>query len=63
MGWPDRPDNWRNGARPAQRAYADVANAVSVFEPVIVYANSGQVDPLSHNPTYLPHAIGLADML
>lgn len=36
MLWPSRPDNWRNGAKPAQRAYADVARAIARFEPVIV---------------------------
>jgi hypothetical protein len=42
MGWPQREDNWRDGARPAQRAYADVANAISRFEPVTVCANPDQ---------------------
>lgn len=23
MLWPERPDNWRNGAKPAQKAYAE----------------------------------------
>lgn len=29
MIWPDRPDNWRDGAKPAQEAYANVAKAIS----------------------------------
>ena len=28
MVWPERPDNWRLGAKPAQAAYAAVANAI-----------------------------------
>jgi agmatine deiminase len=36
MLWPERPDNWRLGALPAQRAFADVAAAISQFEPVTV---------------------------
>src|SRR5215831_4848735 len=36
MLWPERPDNWRNAALPAQRAFADVARAISRFEPVTV---------------------------
>jgi agmatine deiminase len=36
MLWPERPDNWREGAQPAQRAFADVAAAISRFEPVSV---------------------------
>jgi agmatine deiminase len=31
---PERPDNWREGARPAQKAVLDVAAAISHFERV-----------------------------
>ena len=34
MLWPERPDNWRQGAQPAQRAFAEVAKAIARFEPV-----------------------------
>ena len=34
--WPERPDNWREAARPAQRAFAQVALAIAQFEPVTV---------------------------
>ncbi len=36
MLWPERPDNWRQRALPAQRAFAAVAAAIARFEPVIV---------------------------
>src|SRR3974390_1516608 len=36
MLWPERADNWRAHARPAQRAFAAVATAISRFEPVTV---------------------------
>jgi agmatine deiminase len=36
MLWPERPDNWREGAQPAQRAFAEVAAAIARFEPVSV---------------------------
>ena len=39
MLWPHRPDNWRDGAKPAQKAYADVARGIARFEPVIVGVN------------------------
>ncbi len=39
MLWPHRPDNWRDGAKPAQRAYGEVARAIAQFEPVIVGVN------------------------
>ncbi|MGH8139350.1 MAG: agmatine deiminase [Steroidobacteraceae bacterium] len=36
MLWPERPDNWREAARPAQHAFVAVAAAISGFEPVSV---------------------------
>ena len=42
MIWPERPDNWRNGAKPAQKQYAAIARAISEFTPVYMCAN--QVD-------------------
>ena len=38
--WPERPDNWREAARPAQLALAQVAAAIAQFEPVTVGASS-----------------------
>ncbi|MHC1781194.1 MAG: agmatine deiminase [Anaerolineaceae bacterium] len=38
MLWPSRPDNWRNAAAPARRAYTAVAGAIARFEPVIMGA-------------------------
>ncbi|CAN7036339.1 unnamed protein product [Brassica oleracea var. botrytis] len=42
IGWPERQDNWRHNALPAQRVFVDVAKAISVFEPVTVCASSAQ---------------------
>lgn len=42
MLWPQRPDNWRNGAKPAQRAFSAVAAAISQLEPVTVGVNHAQ---------------------
>jgi len=36
MLWPTRPDVWREGARPAQQAFAAVAQAIARFEPVVM---------------------------
>jgi agmatine deiminase len=41
MLWPERVDNWREGARPAQRAFAAVASAIAGFEPVSVGVSAG----------------------
>src|SRR5580704_17824768 len=40
--WPERPDNWREGARPAQQAFAQVAQAIAQFEPVTIGASRSQ---------------------
>lgn len=42
MLWPERPDNWRLGAVPAQRAFAAVAAAIARFEPVTVGVSARQ---------------------
>lgn len=42
MLWPERPDNWRLGAKPAQRAFAVVASAIAQFEPVSVGVSAAQ---------------------
>jgi len=44
MLWPERPDNWRDGALPAQRAFADVASAIARFEPVSVGVSASHYD-------------------
>ena len=42
MVWPQRPDNWRDNAAPAQAAFAAVAKAIARFEPVTVCASAEQ---------------------
>jgi agmatine deiminase len=44
MLWPERTDNWRNGAKPAQQAFAAVARAIARFEPVTVGVNHRQYE-------------------
>lgn len=41
-----REDNWRENAVHAQRAFVEVASAISEFEPVTVCATTSQVDVL-----------------
>ncbi|PWF99844.1 agmatine deiminase [Levilactobacillus bambusae] len=48
MLWPQRPDNWRNGGKPAQKAFTDVAAAISEFEPVTVGVNDDQFENARH---------------
>ena len=44
MLWPQRPDNWRLGGKPAQRAWVEVATAISRFEQVTVGVNHDQYE-------------------
>ena len=45
MLWPERRDNWRLGAEPAQQAFAQVAKAISRYEPVTVGVSASHYEP------------------
>jgi agmatine deiminase len=40
--WPERPDNWRLGAKPAQHTFVKVAEAIAASEPVTVGVSAAQ---------------------
>jgi agmatine deiminase len=42
--WSQRPDNWRNGGKPAQHTFVKVAEAISQFEHVTVGVNDDQYE-------------------
>jgi len=42
MIWPERPDNWRLGGKPAQAAFVEVARAIARFEPVTMMVSARQ---------------------
>ena len=42
--WPERPDNWRLGGKPAQAAFAQVAEAIAETEAVTVAVSARQYD-------------------
>lgn len=44
MIWPERADNWRYGAKPAQKVFTEVAIAISEFEPVTMIVSRTQYD-------------------
>ena len=44
MIWPQRPDTWRNGGKPAQRVFVDVATAIARFEPVTMGVRADQYE-------------------
>lgn len=59
MLWPERPDNWRARARPAQQAFAAVATAIARFEPVTVGASTGRYAQAREQ---LPHAVRVVEL-
>lgn len=44
MAWPERTDNWRDNALPAQQAFTAVAAAIVEATPVIMCASAGQFE-------------------
>lgn len=44
MIWPERPDNWQHGGTDAQKAFTDVAKAVSRFTPVTMCVSARQYE-------------------
>jgi agmatine deiminase len=59
MLWPERPDNWRLAARPAQQAFASVATAIATSEPVTVGVSRRQ---FSSARASLPGAIRVVEL-
>ncbi|MCL6417540.1 agmatine deiminase [Aestuariirhabdus sp. Z084] len=59
MAWPERCDNWRNGAKPAQEAFVNVAKAIAEVTPVNMAVSASQYDNARHQ---LPDHIRLVEM-
>ena len=59
MLWPERTDNWRLGARPAQHTFARVAAAIARFEPLTMGVSAGQ---FSNARQQLPPEVRLVEI-
>lgn len=59
MLWPERPDNWRERARPAQAAFAALAAAIAGFERVTVGASAAQ---FANARAMLPPAVRVVEL-
>jgi agmatine deiminase len=59
MLWPERPDNWRLGAKPAQAAFAAVASAIARFEPVSIGVSCKQ---FANARRQLPAAVRVVEL-
>lgn len=56
MIWPERPDNWRDGAGPAQAAFTAVASAIARYEKLTMIVSPRQVETAR---TALPDTVRL----
>lgn len=59
MIWPERPDNWRNGGKPAQLTFVEVAKTISEFEPVTMVVSR---DQYKNARNMLPDSIRVIEM-
>jgi agmatine deiminase len=59
MLWPERPDNWRAGAKPAQAAFAASAAAIATGEPVTVGVSAAQ---FQNARARLPHRVRVVEI-
>ncbi|HQT64905.1 MAG: agmatine deiminase [Acidocella sp. 20-57-95] len=59
MIWPERTDNWRLGAKPAQAAFTAVASAIARYEPVTMMVSAKQ---FSHARRCLPGAVRVVEI-
>jgi agmatine deiminase len=59
MLWPERQDTHRLGAKPAQKAYAEVATAICQFEPVTMCVSPAQYGFARHR---LPSQIRVVEL-
>jgi agmatine deiminase len=59
MLWPERDDNWRLGAKPAQRCFVEVATAIARFEPVTMGVSRAHFEDARHQ---LPGHIRVVEM-
>lgn len=48
MIWPERPDNWRLGGKPAQHVFVQVANTIGKYEPITMCVSRGQYSNARH---------------
>jgi agmatine deiminase len=57
--WPERTDNWRLGGKPAQKAFVNVATAISEFEEVVMLVSQAQY---SNAREMLPSQVKVVEM-
>lgn len=52
--WPERPDNWRLGGKPAQKTFVEVASVIGKYEPCTMVVSKAQyVNARQMLPSYV----------
>jgi len=59
MPWPERPDIWPFGGKPAQGAFAEIASTIAEYEPVTMGMSRAQFKNARHR---LPPCIRVVEM-
>lgn len=59
LGWPERPDVWRNGAKPAQKVWVEMCRIIAESDPVTVCASAAQYE---NARAMLPENIRVVEM-
>ncbi|PAK83568.1 agmatine deiminase [Lentilactobacillus parakefiri] len=59
MMWPERTDNWRDGAKPTQKVFAEVAGKISKYEPLTMLVSREQYEHALHT---LPESVRVVEM-
>jgi agmatine deiminase len=59
IAWPERTDNWRLGAKPAQEAFAAAAAAIAASEPVTMAVSDAQFE---HCRAMLPPEVRVVEV-
>lgn len=57
--WPERPDNWRLGGKPAQEVFVEVASVIGKYEPVTMVVSRNQY---SNARNSLPEYVRVVEM-
>lgn len=57
--WPERPDNWRNGGKPAQEVFVKVASTIGKYEPCTMIVSASQYANARH---LLPSYVRVVEM-
>ncbi|WP_412989890.1 agmatine deiminase [Pediococcus siamensis] len=59
MLWPQRSDNWRDGGKPAQKMFSELAALLAQYQPMVMLVNESQY---KHAREMLPSSVQVIEM-